>query len=433
MTEAAPSGGAATHADLRRRSVRGVAWQSVGSGAVQLIQAGVAFLAAAIVGPQAFALWGVAAVVFNAQHLLSSLGLGPAMVRHSRDDVDEQALADTAVGATSLIALLGTGAAALAAPWISGLFALANRGEVTDVIRVAALIAGLTVAGQVMAAVLERSLQFDRRAIVDLIGIAVYAILAVGLLAAGVGIWSLLWARIAQTVTFLVASVVLSPIRPRVGRRYVDRGLLRGLVSFGGPLGVSAIFGVAFANADTIIVGRMHGDAALGKYSLAYSLALMAPTLATLTLGRVYFASISAAPPGSAARRAVVADLARLCVPLGVGTSLVLGLVVPPVVPHVFGRSWNGLAELMLPLGLYAGARFLAILVWVVAGAAGRSRQLLVNEAVSLGVALALVPLFGPSGAGGVALAFGLGQLGGVAVGAVAVRGDLTAVWKPAT
>lgn len=408
---------ASASAGLRRRSVRGVAWQSVAAVVAMGTQAVLALVAARIVGPAAFAVWGVASVVFNGQHLLAILGLGPALIRHAREDTDEQALLDTAVLATAVVAVPGAIALAVAAPAVASMFGLSGAGA-ADVVRVAAAVVAILVVGQVTTAVLERQLLFAKRAMVDLAATAVYALLTVVLLFAGAGIWALLWGRLAHSVTTLLAGIVLSPVRPALTGG-IDRGLLRGLVRFGGPVGVSAIAAVAFTNLDTLAVGRLHGADELGRYALAYSVATFVPTLAAVTIGRVYFASLSAA--GAAQRPGLLRDLFRWCALAAAGTGIALA-AGGPVLEAVFGDAWSGLAHVLLPLALYAAARIGSLAVNTATAAVGRPVQLVVNELVGLAVALSVIPLLGDRGAAGIALAFAIGQTANVAVGALALR-----------
>src|SRR5688500_7767302 len=53
----------------------GLRWQGLASGITQLVQASSVFLVAARVAPHHYALWGLASILFNAQHLIAALGL----------------------------------------------------------------------------------------------------------------------------------------------------------------------------------------------------------------------------------------------------------------------------------------------------------------------------------------------------------------------
>ena len=201
-------------ASVRAIAARAMGWQSCAIVAAQIIQITVTLTAAALVQPQEFALWGVATVIFNAQNLVGSFGLGAALVYRDedttfRDAVDGSFLVTAAMGLGGGLALF------LAASPIASLFTTGfSHQEVQLVIEVMSFVFAATTVSNVPQAVIEKTLNFRRRAVLDLLGSAAYAASAGIMLVAGVGIWSLIIGKVIQTGLLWSSLCLLHPCDP---------------------------------------------------------------------------------------------------------------------------------------------------------------------------------------------------------------------------
>ena len=244
---------------MRGVATRAMGWQSFATVAAQIIQAAVTLTAAALVEPKEFALWGVASVIFNAQNLVGSFGLGAALVYRDedaefRDAVDASFLVTTAFALAAGLTLF------LAASPIASFFTNGfSHSEVQRVIEVMSFVFAVTTMSNVPQAVIEKTLDFRRRAIPDLLGSATYAVSAAAMLIAGIGIWSLIVAKVIQTALLLVLFMIASPVRPRFAPRF-NWPVARQLLSYGKFFSGAAFLGFFIANFDNVAVGRWAGQ-----------------------------------------------------------------------------------------------------------------------------------------------------------------------------
>lgn len=414
----------------RRAGVVGVGWQGSAALAAQAAQAVSALVVASRVAPGEYALWGFAAVLFNAQFLLTSLGFAPALV-HERDDGLWRRAYDAAFTVTVAGAALAGLALALAAgPVVDALAPdLAGDGGRAVVRTMAVVLAALAVL-QIPLAALDRRLEFRRKALVELAGTAVYVIVVAAMLVGGAGVWSLLGAKVGQVVTLLAGATGVAAPRPAL-RRTVEWRLLRRLVRFGGVIGASAIVGVVFTNLDTVVVARRFGSGPLGSYALAFSIATIVPTLLAVTVGRVFFAVISTVRADAGQLRVVVDDLVHLCALVVLPVAGLQALFAEDLVVAVFGSDWTEAGALLVPMAAYAAGRVAALVVNTVASGMTRPGVVLRVELVALACAAAGVALWGDSPTS-VAVAFAAGQWIGALVGFVSVRDALRPAWPTA-
>ena len=84
----------------------------------------------------------------------------------------------------------------------------------------------------------------------------------------GLGIWSLLWGRVAGFTANYILVWILAAYRPWPA---LDRAQARALLSFGWPIVVGSLANYLMHQGDAVLVRYFHGDATLAYYQLAYA------------------------------------------------------------------------------------------------------------------------------------------------------------------
>lgn len=406
---------------VRRAARQGMSWQGLATITAQALQMASTLSAAALIGPAEFALWGIAAVFFNAQHLVGSLGFGPALI-YLRDDERFQVAVDTAATATTVLTLaLGLAAFLLARP-LAALFGNGfEAGTVESVIRAMCLVFVFAALAQLPQALLEKSLDFRRRALPEIACAILYAILVFTGLAMAMGVWSLILGRLVQTGLLLALLWSVAPVRPRLPPR-LDLDMARRLFAYGKYVTAAAVVGVLFSNADRMAVGILAGAEPLGAYALAYSVATLAPTFLSLSLGKVFFPIYAAVRDDEAALRAAVADGLHYLGLVMLPVTAALFLVAPGALVDAFGAEWEAARVLLRILAGYGLMRALTLAANLILIGTGRPGAVVAVEGATIaGVALTL-PIFARFGAPGIACAFAVGQAAAAATGFLMTR-----------
>jgi len=391
-------------------TARALGWQTLGTLFVQVTQAVVTLGVASQVAPEQYALWGIAAIIVNAQHLIGSLGLAPALVYHRKRRWFGEAV-DSAFVVTVVLGGLGALLLALAAPLASQVFREGfDAAETAAVLRAMSLVFLFLTIANVPQALIEKALDFRRRAIPDIVASAVYAVVAFGLLSAGFGVWSLIAAKVVQSGLLAGLYWMASPVKPRLVPRF-SRRLARMLFKYGKFLTAAAVIGFAIGNLDTVLVGRLAGAADLGVYALAFTITNLVPTFLSLTLGKVFFPLYSVIRDDRPAMLRAVGNAVHMGTLAILPTTVVLLTVAPEALVQLFGAEWAGATSLVRILAIYGLGRTMGSMMTALLAATGKPEKVLNTFLVALAASVVLVFPLARLGAVGIAMAFSVGQV----------------------
>ncbi len=298
---------------------------------------------------------GIAALVvaFAAMiDALDGLGTGDALVQASNVTSRQR---DTVfwfnIGTALLVALV----TAAFAPLAAAIFGIA--GMAGYLLLVAAK-QPLTALAVVPMAMLNRSLAYERIALINVTASFVSATTRAGLAIAGAGTWSLVVAYAAQGIMIAVGAWIASPFRPSL---CFDWRAIRPLARFGTRSASSTLFEQIFKNIDFLLIGWFYGAAPLAIYRVAFDLA-MEPAMAVSTLihrtALPVFARVAAAKEKLA--EALSWSLGRvvsLVAPLTAG----LVLAADPLMHLLRDSDGHSYAAAALPLKILAIAALLRV------------------------------------------------------------------------
>ncbi|MBS0273127.1 MAG: oligosaccharide flippase family protein [Proteobacteria bacterium] len=256
------------------------------------------------------------------------------------------------VGAALVVAALTL----LAAPWIAVIYGAA--GMATYFLAIAAK-QPLVAAAVIPLAVMNRNLQFERIAIVNVCATFGAAMTRFGLAIAGAGAWALVAGYTASGLFLLLGASLASPFKPRL-RFHMPA--IAPLLHFGIRAGTSNIVEQVFKNVDYLLIGWFYGPAPLAIYLVAFEVA-MEPAMAIGTLvnrtALPVFAKIAAMKDQlSQALIWSVGRIATLVAPLMMG----LILVANPLMALLHDGQGHSYAAAALPLKLLAGAALLRVI-----------------------------------------------------------------------
>lgn len=245
-------------------AIRGGAAIGASNAGRQLLRLGIMIVLARLLTPDQFGVVAVMTAIFAVAAVFQELGLSAATVQ--RDQVSAQAVSTLFwVNATAgtLLTLLFIALA----PLIADFFA---RPELTLLCRFAAisfLLNGLVVQHR---ALLQRNMQFGRRAMVDLSAAALAGMGALILALAGFGTWAL----VAQILIADVVTLTLIFWAVRfVPRRAAWTQEVREMLRFSGSLLAFNVVVSLAQNLSTALLGRGTGAPAAGVYTRAFALA----------------------------------------------------------------------------------------------------------------------------------------------------------------
>lgn len=393
------------HPDAARSTARGALWLATNGIVVKGAHTVVLLALAAALTPSALGLVALGTLVATVAAILGGLGTASALVHLPGSAADAQRAARTALTLGLVTSTLLAAGLWVAAPSLAS----ALRADAGG----AAVIRGLTVVlpclavAAVTTELLRRQLAFARRIVPDTVSAAVGAVVAVLLVAQGVGVMALVVGQVVQALLMMVlAWAVHPPVLPGW-----DRADARALVSFGLPFSGAHLLEVVQLNLDYLLVARVLGALALGHYSLSYRVANMPYLMVAVVVTGAAFPYLCRAQ-GPLRARGVEVALA-VTVSLMLPACVLLALVADDLV--LLGPEWAPAAPVLVLLAGYALLLAVLQVGLTVLNAAGRPGHALGVRLLHL-LVLALV-LLAVVEAGIAAVA--LGQV--VAVAAVGV------------
>jgi PST family polysaccharide transporter len=251
-------------------------------------------------------------------------------------------------------------------------------------------------------ALLEKRMQFKRRAGVQATAATSAAVLSVvaGLLGAGV------WALVIRQLLFQGLLGLLGWIAARrflpardpgsTGRRW-DRLRRRGAAGF---MLFSLTDFIVF-NADYLIVGHFTDTTQLGLYSLAFTIAFAPMSQFSAQVGSVLFPAAAASDPQTMRARTVAG--VRIACLLLLPVIPVAMVLAPLAIPALLGDEWRGMVTPLRLLLVVGVAHAIVNVIGESLSGTGnigfRARVNLVWMAGMIGALLLLVPAFGIRGA----------------------------------
>ena len=336
---------------LEQRAVRGLVWSLSGVGFQSLLRLVLLLVLARLSGPEAVGVVGAALVVVHIALVFSNLGISSAIVQ--RAELDNSHVY-SAFALALLSGALITLAVQLLAPAITRFFGFA---ELTDVLRVLALIPLVANIGVVAEGLLRRALAFRKLALISVVSYAAgYGLVGIGLALLGAGVWALVAASLTE---FAIRALIMLVIRPHPKVGPLDWAALWHFVVFSGGLTLRR-FGHQLAQGlDNIVIGRWLGAEALGLYGRAYQLISLPPATIGKAMGAVMFPVLSRVqndrPRLAAAYRRSTAVLALV----GLPAAAAVIVIAPELIMVMLGPDWLGV---IVPLQILAPGIFFRLI-----------------------------------------------------------------------
>jgi len=336
--------------ELDSHLVRGIAWTGMSRLASQMVSWGSFLIVARILAPGDIGVTAAAASVVGFVALLAEFGLGSAIVAKVELKPEELSqLAGIAVGTAALawliIALMGWPAAQMM-----------RMSELTQVLPLLGLTVALSTVLAIPSAVMRRNMAFRGLSKLEMGRSVIAAIASLGLALAGFRFWAPLLADLLSNI-FLTAALFRAT---GLKLRKPQWSGVADAIAFSREVLVSRAAWYAYSNADFIVVSRQLGKAALGDYSMAWTM-INLPSEKVATLLFAVTPSILARVRDDLVefRRYVLLlfeSLGMVLMPTAAG----IGLVAADGVRVALGEKWVNSTPLIQALALFAVVKSLS-------------------------------------------------------------------------
>lgn len=312
-----------------RRAVNGALWSLLNAFMPAATGMVVFTLASRALSAGEFGLVALATGIGSIASALSPAGLGEGIVQRStigREHLDSAFWACLASGAVLYAILVGGAggvAAALDEALLLPLIVVLGSRIVFDALAV------------VPNALLIRKMAFRQLAIRTGVASFLSAVVCLGLLWIGAGLWALALSQLATAISLSIGAIVAARWVPRV---YFSMPALRQLMRFG--FFASAVRAMGIANIDQVLVGTLLGPAALGLYSFSRRIFQLLSDLIAGALGNVSFSLLSSVQSDRSKRREIFQFATFISATVSFPIFVGLAVIASDLVPMIFGDHW---------------------------------------------------------------------------------------------
>ncbi len=244
-------------AEIKHRSVKGVAALISRTFVVQLISFAATFGLTVFLDPSIYGIFFLVSAVVNFLAYFSDIGLAAALVQ-KKEKITDQDLATTftvqqGIVITLLVLLF------FATPFIRSNYHLNTAGiYLMWSLGISLFLSSLKTIPSIL---LERELRFNKLVIPQIAETTVFNLVAVFFAWRGYGITSFTLAVLARGLTGLVLVYLIFPWKPRLG---FSRDSLRNLLRFGLPFQANTFLAVIKDDGMTVVLGKLVGAEGLG-------------------------------------------------------------------------------------------------------------------------------------------------------------------------
>jgi len=350
---------------LRRAAGSGVAWSAILTVVRQVTQVVVAVILARLLTPKEYGLAAMAFILTGFVLTLSDVSLGKALVQRAEiDELDRSTVFWASVG----LGFILTAGGIAGSPLIAGLFDQPKLQPLVAVLSIGFLLISLQMT---QAALFQREMRFRASALRLIGGTVVAAVVAIVAAASGAGSWALIAQELAFAATSTLLLWTLSSWRPKFMFSWAR---LRALGGFGIRLVGARLLGNLNDNADSMLIGRFLGSAALGVYSVAFNLVMVPLSRLVLPVSDSLFPIYSRIQDDRGRMGRIW--LRTVVLVVAVSGPLMLGLLVvaPEFVSTVFGDQWTGavpVVRILAPVAVVISMAQISISVLLALGRSG--------------------------------------------------------------
>ncbi|MBN1577312.1 MAG: lipopolysaccharide biosynthesis protein [Chitinispirillaceae bacterium] len=289
-----------------------------------------------------------------------------------------------------------------ASPFIAFFYKTPQLKFITIILSISIFSSG---ASAIHLGIMQRNMQFHKTAIINLLGISIGTVVAIGLAAMGAAYWSIVIRRVTELFVICIGAWGACGWRPGIPSR--ERKALN-MYKFGLRVYANFMLNYFTRNIDKMLIGRFHGAHQLGSYDRAYHLSSRPVSQLTHPLANVGIASLSKFIDDPATYQRYFSKVIFLLAFIGMWASSVLCVAGYYLIILLLGSEWKEAGKVFL--GFSPGIGIIMIYytnVWLHLSL-GRPGRLVKWNIFSLFLVFAAYVAGLPFGAFGVAVAYSI-------------------------
>jgi O-antigen/teichoic acid export membrane protein len=323
-------------------------WVAWSRGALQLLTFATTLFVARILVPADYGVMALATFFIAQAGMLSEMGLGSAIIQFR--DLDRREL-DTCFWITMTLATGSFVALYLSAPLIARWFGVPR---LADVLPVLAWVLPLTACRVVSDNLLRKRLALDRVSQAEVVAAVVTLPVTIGCALAGLGVWTLVIGALVGPTLRSAATFAFAPWLPgfRIGGERAGEVVRFSLAT----LSIKFMWSLR-ENANSLVLGKVSGEATLGLYTMADDLAHLPGQKISPVINMLISPVMAELQTDIDALREAFYRTVRLTAAIVVPMQAGIALVAEDMVVVLLGPKWLPTVPLIRLISLYATVR----------------------------------------------------------------------------
>ncbi len=331
---------------LTQRAVVGTAWSGLSTVGKQILSIASVATVARLLGPRAYGVMGMATILIVFILNFRDLGTGSAIIQRP---VLTRALISSLFWVNCCFGLFLAAFVCAVSPLVAHFF---KTPELVPILCVLSVSFWLTSCGITHNSLLYREMRFRTLAAVDLSAAAAAYIVALVSAFRGFGVWSLVFANIANSIVSVTGYWFGAKWRP-AWEFAVDE--VRSVARYSLNLSGFGIVNYFSRNADNITVGKVLGQSALGDYGMAYNLMLTPIQNISSVIAQATFPAFARIQEDNERFRLAYTRSSMLIGLISFPVLAGMGVVADPMIRTILGTKWLGairVFQILAPVGL---------------------------------------------------------------------------------
>ena len=335
-----------TNSSLTKRAVAGTAWSSLSTAAKQLLSIASVATVARLLGPRAYGVMAMANILIVFILNFGDLGTGSSIIQRR---TITKAFISSIFWVNLAFGLLLTVLVCAASPLVAKFF---KTPELVPILCVLASSFWVASCGITHSSLLYREMRFRALAAADVSASLAAYLVALTFAYKGFGVWSLVFANVANSVTSLSGYWIATRWRPTWEFAVAE---VRSVARYSLNLSGFGLVNYFSRNADNIIVGKVLGQAALGDYGMAYNLMLTPIQNISSVIAQATFPAFARIQGDDERFRFAYTRSCMLIALISFPVLAGMGVVADPMIRTILGAKWLGairVFQILAPVGL---------------------------------------------------------------------------------
>lgn len=273
------------HGYLVKKATSGFIWMGLATVGNIITQLSLLAILARILEPLDFGLMSIVVIVVTLVSVINNSGFSQALINN-------EYLTKSHISAAFIMSSsLGIGLACVLYLSASTVAAYFEENKLEEMLKIASVILILDGIAQASTAILRRRFMFKYIAIRNFISYLLgYGVVGLSLAYAGMGVYSLLFAWVCQSIINTLFVLMASPVNLKFG---ILKREIKDLFDFGWKNVASSLMSRSAVNIDKLLVGKILGGETLGIYAQGYKLMAYPANLFGEVFGKVLFPVLS--------------------------------------------------------------------------------------------------------------------------------------------